>query len=219
MKSIVIASLVFAFATGAVGHSPSASAADVKPVSAALAPMPRPTLPAGTVTTYRHSRGFDMSQTIVASDETTITLERNWGCNYTISSHASFIGGAHQSLKWTNCRYGGRRSSGTGSIKVIEGEIWPLKVGKKWRTEYKGSNDTGKSWSYKTDCEVKEQVRVNAPAGSFDTYHIFCETGVSKMDMYISPVLKTNVLYEWEHKTRMRDFSWELISYKSGKAE
>ncbi len=219
MKRIITASLTFAFAIGAFGHTPSASAADVKPVSAALAPMPKPALPLGTVLTWRHSRGFENSHTIVASDETTITLENNRDCNYTISRHASFIGGVRQSLKWANCRHGGRRSSGTGSIKMIEGEIWPLKVGQKWRTEYKGSNNAGRSWSYKTDCEAKEQVRVSVPAGSFDTYHIFCETRVSKIDMYISPVLKTNVLYEWEHKTRMRDFSWELISYTSGKAK
>ncbi len=69
------------------------------------------------------------------------------------------------------------------------------------------------------DCEVKEQVRVSVPAGSFDTYHIFCETEYVKRDMFISPVLKTSVFYQWEHKTRMRDFSGELISYKSGKAK
>ena len=218
MKRIIITSLVFAFAIGAFGHFPSARAADVKPVSAALAPMPKPALPLGTVTTWRDHRGFEFSQTIVASDEATITLERNRSCTQTISRHAHFIGGARQSLKWTNC---GRKQnqSGTASIKMIEGEIWPLKVGRKWRTEYKGSNNAGRSFSYKTDCEAKEQVRVSVPAGSFDTYHIFCETSVTKMDMYISPVLKTNVLYKWEHKTKLRDYSRELISYTSGKAK
>lgn len=134
---------------------------------------------------------------------------------YTMDSHIDFMGGPVHSLKWTNCR----RSSGTGSIKVIEGEIWPLKVGRKWRYSVKGSRDSGRSWSYQMDCEVKNQVRVSVPAGSFDTYYIFCETEYVKRKYYISPVLKTNVLHEWEHKTKFRDISRELISYKSGKAE
>ena len=218
MKRIIVASLVFVFAIGAFGHSPSARAADVKPVSAALAPMPKPALPLGTVVTWRNHRGFDFSHKIVASDEATITLEHSRGCIIIISRHASFIGGGRQSLKWTNC---GRKQnqSGTGSIKVIEGEIWPLKVGQKWRTAYKGSNNAGRSWNYEIACEAKEEVRVSVPAGSFDTYHIFCETEYTKMDMYISPVLKTNVLYQWEHKTKLRDYSRELISYTSGKAK
>ncbi len=114
MKRIIVAGLVIVFATGAFGHTPSASGADIKPVSAALAPMPKPTLPLGTVLTWSTGR-VDYSQTLVASDETTVTFKSNLGCIFTIDSHADFIGAPVRALKWTNCR----RSSGTGSIKVI----------------------------------------------------------------------------------------------------
>ena len=212
MKLIIIASLVFAFATGAVGHSPSASAADVKPVSAALAPMPKPTPQIGSTRTWKDSYGKKYSETITGVNKTTANYKTSYGCTAT-RAHHEFLA---QYLKWENC--GRRRSNGRGTITNLEGRIWPLQVGNKWKYDYEGSTDSGRSWSGQTSCEVTGQVRVSVPAGSFDTYRVACETANVKRTYHISPLLKLNVLLQWEHKYRLRDGHRELVSLEAGKA-
>ena len=51
MKLIIIASLTFVFAIGDMGHTQSAAAAESKPASATLAPMPKPTPQVGDTRT------------------------------------------------------------------------------------------------------------------------------------------------------------------------
>lgn len=213
MKFIIIASLTFAFATGAVGHSSFAQAADTKPVSASLAPMPKPTLLVGATRTWKNSNGRKYSETIIGVDETTANFQTSYGCIAT-KAHHEFLA---QYLKWKNC--GRRRSNGRGTIQRLEGKIWPLKVGNKWKYDYEGSTDSGRSWSGQTSCEVTGQVRVSVPAGSFDTYRVFCETANVKKEYHISPVTKMNVLYKWELKYKLRDGQRELVSYEPGKAK
>ncbi len=212
MKRIIIASLVFAFATGAVGHFPSASAADIKPVSAALAPMPKPTPQIGSIRTWKDSYGKKYSETIAGVDKTTANYKTSYGCTAT-RAHHEFLA---QYLEWKNC--GRRRSNGRGSITNLEGRIWPLALGNKWKYDYEGSTESGRSWSGRTSCEVKGQVRVSVPAGSFDTYRVVCETTNVRREYYISPVIKITVLMQWEHKVKLRDGYRELVSYEPGKA-
>ncbi len=211
MKFIIIASLVFAFATGALSHTPSAIAADSKPT--ALAPMPKPTPQIGSTRHWKDSRGKKYSETITGVDETTANYETSYGCTAT-RTHHEFLA---QYLKWKNC--GRRRSNGRGSITNLEGGIWPLKVGNKWKYDYEGSTESGRSWSGQTSCEVKGQVRVNVPAGGFDTYRVACETANVRREYHISPVIKINVLMKWEHKYKLRDGYRELMSYEPGGAK
>lgn len=212
MKLIIIASLVFAFATGTVGGSPSASAADVKPVSAALTPMPRPTPQIGSTSIWKDSYGRKYSVTITGVDKTTKDYKTSYGCTAT-KPHHEFL--THY-LEWKNC--GRRRSNGRGSLTNLEGRIWPLAVGNKWKYDYAGSTESGRSWSGQTSCEVKGQVRVSVPAGSFDTYHVACESANVRREFHISPVIKINVLMKWKHKHKLRDGYRELVSYEPGKA-
>ena len=212
MKLIIIASLMFVFAIGDMGHTQSAAAAESKPASATLAPMPKPTPQVGDTRTWEYSNGRKYSETIEVVDETTANFRTSYGCTAT-RPHHEFLA---QYLKWENC--GSRRSNGRGTIKLIEGKIWPLTVGNKWKYDHEGSTDSGRSWSGQVSCEVTGQVRVSVPAGSFDTYRVACETANTKREYHISPVIKMNVLYKWEHKTRLSDGQRELVNYKPVKA-
>ena len=213
MKFMIIASLTFAFATCALSHTPSAQAADIKPVSAALAPMPKPTPQIGSTRTWKDSYGKKYSETITGVDKATANYETSYGCTAT-RAHHEFLA---QWLKWKNC--GRRRSNGRGSITNLEGRIWPLKVGNKWKYDYEGSTESGRSWSGQRSCEVKGQVRVSVPAGGFDTYRVVCETAYVRREYHISPVIKINVLIKWEHKFKLRDGYRELMSYEPGGAK
>ena len=208
MKFILVVTLIISFASGYGGHSHLAMAADTKPVSATLAPMPKPRLLVGTTKKWRSSRGSEYTEKIVGVDESTSSFATTLGCNYKKIPY-DFMA---QYLEWTNC--GRRRSNGRGSIEMVEGKIWPLKVGNTWTYNHEGSTDSGRSWSGQRSCEVTDQVRVSVPAGSFDTYRVDCESEYVKREYYISPVAKMNVLYKWEHKTKLRDFQRELVSYK-----
>ncbi|MYA97604.1 MAG: hypothetical protein F4X91_14495 [Nitrospinae bacterium] len=212
MKRIVITSLTFAFATFALGHSPLAQTAEIKAVSVTLAPMPKPAPQIGSTRTWKHSNGKKYTETIVGADETTAKYQTSSGCTST-RPHHEFLS---QYFEWKNC--GSRRSNGRGTITNLEGKIWPLMVGNKLKYDYEGSLDSGRSWSDRNKCEVKGQVRVNVPAGSFDTYHIVCESEYIRREYHISPDIKMNVLYKWEHKYKLRDRFRELVSYEPGKA-
>ena len=89
-----------------------------------------------------------------------------------------------------------------------------MATGKKWRYKHAGSNNKGGKWKGKHTCKVKEEVRVNVPAGEFDTYHIECKSKYTKRDYYIAPEVKTTVLYQGRHlRGRWRRYVYKLVSY------
>ena len=66
-------------------------------------------------------------------------------------------------------------------------------------------------------CSVKDEVRVSVPAGEFDTYQIVCKTKNIAREYYISPEIKTNVMYKWKHRTgRWPRRTNKLVSFTPG---
>ena len=154
----------------------------IGPVSAPLEPMAKPVRHIGDSKTWQNKKGKDVTSTVVAMDETTVTVDDSDGCAYTV-----LIQGFAPGLKWSNCR----GSSGTQTVSLAKGDVWPLTTGKKWRYKFAGSNNKGKRWKGKWNCRVKEEVRVSVPAGEFDTYHVVCKAGNWKRDYYLSPEIKS----------------------------
>ena len=189
-----------------------AEADEVGPVSAPLGPMERPVLHIGATKTWQNKKGEEQTWTLVAMDETTASFEDDGDCTET-TLHDEFT--SYMALKW-DCRGRG----GSGTTELIKGDPWPLATGKKWRYKHAGSNNKGGKWKGKHTCKVKEEVRVNVPAGEFDTYHIECKTKYTKRDYYIAPEVKTTVLYQGRHlRGRWPKYVNKLVSYDPGQPD
>ena len=166
------------------------AAEEIGPVSAPLGPMAKPEMHVGDAAVWRNKKGEEWTRTVVSVNDATVTFEDSDGCTFT-RPHEAFA----QWFEWTNCP-----KSGSGTTSLTKGEIWPLKVGQKWRYKYAGSNKGERKWKGKMSCQVKEEVRVNVPAGEFDTYHVVCKTKRIRRDYYISPEIQTSVMYKRTHK-------------------
>ena len=170
------------------------AAEEIGPVSAPLEPMAKPERRVGDTWTRVNKKGEKSSTTVVAVDEATITFEDSDGCTYTKPLLHGF---SSMSTKWSTC---GGWVGGTQTVTLDKGDSWPLATGSKWRFKYSGKNEKGKRWKGKRSCRVKEEVRVSVPAGDFDTYHVVCNDGNRKREYYISPVLKSRVMYKFSHR-------------------
>ena len=168
------------------------AAEEIGPASAPLEPMAMPEMRVGYMKAWVDKKGEEWSRTVVAVDEATVTMERDDGCTYTLPIE---LFGKY--LKWWNC---GDWVTGTQTLKLVKGDIWPLATGNKWRYKYSGKNEKGKRWKGKMSCRVKEQVRVSVPAGEFDTYHVVCKDGNRKYESYVAPELKSNVMSKSSHR-------------------
>lgn len=175
-----------------------ASCATVKEleVRAPLAPMPQPQLQPGyaEVTLYN---GKEMTSTLVAEDATTRNWKRSDGCSATTPK--SGFGPAY---KWENCN----GSTGTVTSR-LEGEIWPLAVGKTWSYTYSGSNARGATWSGTRSCAVRATARIVTPSGEEDTFKVACRDHDSTYTYYVSPARRATVRYE-----QYRQDGWRVTS-------
>lgn len=196
----ILATLTFVLVLGV----PKVTAAETGPVSAPLEPMAKPAMHVGDKETWRNKKGKEWTRTLVEMDENTATFEDSDGCTFT-QPHEVFA----QWLKWTNCP-----RDGSGTTSLTKGDIWPLETGKKWWYKYAGSNKNGQKWKGKMSCQVKGEVRVKVPAGTFDTFRVVCNTKRIKRQYYISPEIKRNVMYKWTHKYGQQPArTHKLVSY------
>jgi len=115
------------------------------------------------------------------------------GCSFTRPASELFA----TEVKWTSCS----GPDGTQDVK-LNGEVWPLQVGKTWSEDYSGTNDRGRTWSSTNKCTVESQVRVKVKAGEFDTYKVVCNDTWNKRISYISPERGIRVYYIREHSKR-----------------
>jgi hypothetical protein len=165
-------------------------------VSAPLAPMPQPQLRPGytEVTLYN---GKEMTSTLVSEDANSRSWKRSDGCQATTPKT-----GFGPAYRWENCN----GSTGTATAK-LEGEIWPLAVGKTWSYTYSGSNARGASWSGTRSCSVRGTARIATPAGEEDTFKVACRDHDSTHTYYVSPARKATVRYE-----QYRQDGWRVTS-------
>ena len=172
-----------------------ASCAAVKEleVKTPLAPMPQPQLQVGYAEVILFN-GKEMTSTLVAEDATSRSWSRSDGCSATTPKT-----GFGPAFSWANCN----GSTGTGNAK-LEGDIWPLEVGKSWTYTYSGANARGATWSGTRSCTVKTTVRIPTPAGDEDAFKIACRDHDSAHTYYVSPARKATVRYEQSRRDGWR---------------
>jgi hypothetical protein len=177
---------------------------ETKPVSAALAPMEHTEFAVGTTWTWRKADGSVGVDTKIAADEASATYEDDKGCSW-ILPREPFAPAA----QWNNC---GRHASGTQTA-TLDGEIWPLEVGKSWSYPLTGSNSKGDNWEGVRKCNVAGEAQVTVPAGTFDTFHVICSDEWNENQFYMSPDLKTNVLFQRRSFKRGVEIYQELEAF------
>jgi hypothetical protein len=160
-------------------------------VRAPLAPMPQPEHQPGYTEVTRYN-GREMTSTLVAQDATSRSWKRSDGCAATTPRT-----GFGPALVWANCN----GSTGSSTAK-LEGEVWPLEVGKRWSYSYSGSNAAGSRWSGTRACVVNSTVRIATLTGEEeDTFKVTCRDHSSTYTYYVSPARKATVRYEQSDRT------------------
>ena len=130
---------------------------------------------------------------VVIGDDETQTLTASNGCTWTRSERYA------PASTWENC--GG--NSGSQGIVKRKGDIWPLKLKRKFSYTVKnGKNNRGATWSDYVKCKVKGAVRVKTLTGEHDTYKLVCAGKYNTKTWYVSPEVGHEVAYKRKHKRR-----------------
>lgn len=104
--------------------------------------------------------------------------------------------------KWTACK-----PYTDGEQKVtLNGEIYPLTVGKKWSFNTNGRNVKGETWTNQRNCEVKGVVRITTVTGAHDTYKVVCDQRGSSRTWYMSPSAGQVVAFERNDNRHGREY-------------
>ena len=163
-----------------------------------LAPAERPA-ERGVGTVWRASKdGIPYSVTTTNVTDSSETLEDSDGCTWTRPK-----GFYPPSTEWANC--GG--SDGSASVK-LNGDIFPLQVGKRWSYDVDGGN-----WQTSRDCEIEGTARVRTAVGENDTYKIVCTDRWNTRTRYYSPKLETSVFLEWNRRTKSQRIHYEFLKF------
>lgn len=87
--------------------------------------------------------------------------------------------------------------------------------------EYWWSSDSdGWFWNGSIRCKVKDEVRVKAQSGEFDTYRIVCRVGNITLESYMSPDTKMIVMQEQKDRSRLNpEWVTELVKFNPGTSE
>lgn len=97
----------------------------------------------------------------------------------------------------------------------IEGTVFPMKKGQKWRFYTQNLTDKdGKVNSRKQThrCRVKDEVRVRTVAGEFDTFKVICDPTFEVRTYYYSPEIGHVVAMRQEKPRGTETHNWELVS-------
>lgn len=114
-----------------------------------MPPAPLPTYAVGATRTMVDLTGEETVDTIVSIDGDQVSWESNLGVKWT--TYKNF---ALPSLSWSTKRFG----TGTQSIGVVQGELFPLVVGNTSSVSVSGkSSDWPDGWKQQSKCEVKSQ--------------------------------------------------------------
>ena len=161
-------------------------------VTAQLPPMQKPERNVGFKWVSLKD-GKEVVFTLVAKTADRESWQRSDGCSWTKPNT-----GFAPAVKWSGCA----SNDGTSVVNLLEGNPWPLQVGKKWTYSLRGSNVVGYSWDDKRHCEVKGVARIKTKLGEHDTYKVVCTDPWQTRTWYMSPSLKAGVRYIKDHDTR-----------------
>lgn len=174
-----------------------------KSVSKNLAEANLPSFAVGS-TWHGLRNGVKDSFVLVSKDGDGVTLENSRGCSQTRKEDIFFS----PPTKFKNCRDG----TGTQTITSVEGNIWPLKIGKTQSWSLTVETTSGGTWNTSRHCEVESAERVSVPAGEFDTYKVVCNEPRGTSNWYYSPAAKSPVLFTRYRKKKKSWRIWELVS-------
>lgn len=96
----------------------------------------------------------------------------------------------------------------------IEGSVFPLKKGIKWRFYTKNLTDKNGEVNPKQQthrCSVKKEVRVRTIAGEFDTFKVACNAGFELRTYYYSPEVGDVVASRTTTPNRGETRNWEWL--------
>lgn len=147
--------------------------------------------------------GEEHTSAIIAKAGGEVTIENSRGCSYTRDQNIFA-----PSTSFANCN----GNTGTQTISQVEGEIWPLKLGKSQSWSLTGKNRAGDNWETTRRCEVESVERVSVPAGEFDTYKVVCRDSWRTRTWYYAPSANSTVLFVNQHRKRNSTTKWELVS-------
>ena len=151
-----------------------------------LDPMAEPRRAVGDTEVWRTRTGT-LTHTLVAMDGATMSYEiAENGCAYTGPK-----GGLLPWTQWSNCS---GMPDGSQTVTVIEGQIWPLEIGRTWRYRRTGSDEGGNEWNETALCKVLSQRRSNVGAGTYHTYRTICRSKTERIELYVAPAIGRSVL-------------------------
>ena len=178
LRLVAIGAVVSVLAGGVTAGIKEAAAAE-------LPPMPQPVRDVG-FKWMGLKNGEDFTITLLAKTADTESWKTSDGCWWTRPTTSSFA----PALTWSGCDF----DDGRQTVR-LEGEEWPLQVGKKWSYAMSGDNDAGYSWNEKHRCKVKRIERIKTRLGEYDTYKVVCSDRLRTRTWYVSPSLQTSVRY------------------------
>lgn len=113
------------------------------------------------------------------------------------------------SLEWNHCEY----ASASQKITETRGNPWPLSAKTEFQYAYIGNyrGDLGQPWQSIWKCKVDKQVRVEVPAGEYDTFKLICEDDLTVRTYWISPELRHHVALE--EKSKIYISRWYLLEF------
>jgi len=170
-------------------------------IKLASAEQPAPSIPGSTVHWLKN--GEEYSWTIYTVEDDIQTGEDSTGCKWSAldSTWAP-------SFSWENCN----GSTGTQKITKSKGSAWPMAVKTKFSFNFRGRDQKGGTWTGYRRCKVKSAVKVQVPAGEYDTYKIICSVDWETLTFWYSPELEMVIAKKRKHKyDRSKNYIQELV--------
>lgn len=195
--SSIVASILAACTT--VGHPGERQA------TKSLAPMTRPDLNTGDKW-YALMNGEPIVVTTVSQDSGMVRQRSSDGCQWYMIAW-----GFAPPAEWNACDSTG---SGTQKLTEVDGDVWPLEVGKKMSYSFHGSNEAGKIWFGTRDCSVEEQVRIKTVSGAHETFKVVCNDPWTTRTWYVSPEVGATVYFVHYPKTKNEATVMEMTKFE-----
>ena len=181
---------------------------ETQPVTAELPPAQPPSYAVGdTMVHLNKLTGVEETSRVVsASADIVEVVNETSGCRYAFKPGTYAPG-----LAWQNCQ----GYTGTRKLTGSEGSIYPMQVGASVAWSAEGTDDKGNTWDGSQTCKVEGTAKVTTVAGTFDTYHVRCNTDSRVRNYYVDPASGRNVITQSTHSGSGTGWHYELLSYTS----
>ncbi len=177
---------------------------------AEVEPIGHPSYPVGTEWVWKAGTGETFSDRVIESNGTQVVLKRNTdGCIHTDNTDSDAGGALGRRNFYRGCAWG------TGSSQVVQhsGALFPLRIGaRETSTTINEQNGIAR----KIECSVTGREIIAVPAGTFDSYRVFCKEPGFLVERYYSVKHGTRVQYRRTHLSNGYVRFLQLVSFKPG---